>query len=486
MNRSILIVICDFLLVSLLAFSTVDINKTTNEGVPRQVKTTIETNPKEHQQDLTAVMRMALEQEHKGREQALGELARSRQTVGERERQAQALQQQLNEREQQAQALRQDLQQREQQTVQLERQQTNLLQQFAVAQTNVQSLSQQLHSTSTEALLSKEKLAALQAELKKQADAAAALQQQLGQLAQSNQVVLGEKQRLSGQLQVAEAEKRMATEQVGRMQEEVKIERAEKARLAEGVKTLATRQAQLTQEIQENRPLASNTIFNQFVSNRVEAAFSGVRAGVFGLESNKRSQTHTVLITNGTNTVALCHVQDTPLTFSYPGTDWEGLSGTLGRSSNSLPIQALSFYQLDPRIVFIPVTAEQVRALGCMVYHTSSDPYKFQDAVVVGAQESYYGECKFQMDLSTPLYVKMDHNSLKGVFGKFNPSRGDLVFGRTGELLGVMANSTYCVMIRNFNATATFQFAPDVRQQETGATLARLYGLIARLPSKLQ
>ena len=35
MNRSILIVICDFLLVSLLAFSTVDINKTTNEGVPR-------------------------------------------------------------------------------------------------------------------------------------------------------------------------------------------------------------------------------------------------------------------------------------------------------------------------------------------------------------------------------------------------------------------------------------------------------------------
>ena len=486
MNRSILIVICDFLLVSLLAFSTVDINKTTNEGVPRQVKTTIETNPKEHQQDLTAVMRMALEQEHKGREQALGELARTRQTVGERERQAQALQQQLNEREQQAQALRQDLQQREQQTVQLERQQTNLLQQFAVAQTNVQSLSQQLHSTSTEALLSKEKLAALQAELKKQADAAAALQQQLGQLAQSNQVVLGEKQRLSGQLQVAEAEKRMATEQVGRMQEEVKIERAEKARLAEGVKTLATRQAQLTQEIQENRPLASNTIFNQFVSNRVEAAFSGVRAGVFGLESNKRSQTHTVLITNGTNTVALCHVQDTPLTFSYPGTDWEGLSGTLGRSSNSLPIQALSFYQLDPRIVFIPVTAEQVRALGCMVYHTSSDPYKFQDAVVVGAQESYYGECKFQMDLSTPLYVKMDHNSLKGVFGKFNPSRGDLVFGRTGELLGVMANSTYCVMIRNFNATATFQFAPDVRQQETGATLARLYGLIARLPYKLQ
>jgi len=38
MNRSILIVICDFLLVSLLAFSTVDINKVAEEGSPPNMK----------------------------------------------------------------------------------------------------------------------------------------------------------------------------------------------------------------------------------------------------------------------------------------------------------------------------------------------------------------------------------------------------------------------------------------------------------------
>jgi hypothetical protein len=146
----------------------------------------------------------------------------------------------------------------------------------------------------------------------------------------------------------------------------------------------------------------------------------------------------------------------------------------------------LSFYQLDPRVVFMPVTPADVRALGGKVYRISSDPYKFQDAVLIGAQEGYYGECTFQVDLTAPLYVKMDRNSLKGLFGKFNPSRGDLVFSRTGELLGVMANSTYCMMIKNFNPTATFQFAQDVRDQQTGETLARLYSLIAALPSKLQ
>jgi hypothetical protein len=542
MNRSILIVICDFLLVSLLAFSTVDINKTTTEGVPPQVKTTIATNQVDNRQDLAAVMRLALEQEHKGRELLVGELARSREAVGqqqallsERDKQMQAFRQELLQKEQQTtqlelqqknlqtelqqkeqrtaqleqqqQNLRQELQQKEQQTAQLEQQQQNLRQelrqkdqqtaqleqqrtalqqQFAAAQTNVQALNQQLQSSSTDAVLSKEKLAAMQAELRKQAEQAAALQQQLGQLAQSNQLVLTEKQRLAGQLQVSEAEKKLITQQVSHMQDEVKVERAEKAKLADGVKALATRSDQLAQEIQQNRASSPNTIFNQFVTNRVQATFWGVRSGFLGMESNKKTETQTILVTDGTNTVALCHVQDTPLSFGFPGTDWQGLTGVLGRNTVSVPIKSLSFYQLDPRLVFLPLTAEETRQLGGLAYRTSSDPFKFQDAVVVGAQESYYGECSFQIDVSTPLYVKMDRNSLKGLFGKFNPSRGDLVFSRTGELLGVMANNTYCMMIKNFNPTATFQFAQDVRSQQTGETLARLYSLIAGLPPKLQ
>ena len=151
-----------------------------------------------------------------------------------------------------------------------------------------------------------------------------------------------------------------------------------------------------------------------------------------------------------------------------------------------MPIRAAVFYQLDPRVVFMPVTPAEVAKLGGKVYTVSSDPYKFQDAVVVGSQEAYYGECSFQIDATAPLYVKMDRNSLKGLFGKFNPSRGDLVFSRTGEVLGVMANNTYCMMIKSFNPTATIDFAQDVRNQQTGETLARLYSLIAGLPSKLQ
>jgi ABC-type branched-subunit amino acid transport system ATPase component len=143
------------------------------------------------------------------------------------------------------------------------------------------------------------------------------------------------------------------------------------------------------QEIQQNRPLAPNTIFSEFVTNRVQASLWATRSGFLGIEANKRADTQTVLVTDGTNTVALCHVQDTPLTLGFPGTDWEGLAGTLGRDTTFIPIRSLSFYQLDPRVAFMPVTPAEVRQLGCMVYRTSSDPYKFQDAVLVGAQEGY-------------------------------------------------------------------------------------------------
>jgi hypothetical protein len=134
----------------------------------------------------------------------------------------------------------------------------------------------------------------------------------------------------------------------------------------------------------------------------------------------------------------------------------------------------------------IPLTLAEARQLGGKTYHISADPFKFQDAVLVGASEGYYGECRFEIDLSTPDYVKLDRNFLKGLFGKFNPSRGDLVFSKTGELLGIMANNTYCMMIRNFDSAAAFQFGPDVRGQHTAGTLELLYARVAELPPKLQ
>jgi hypothetical protein len=478
MNRSILIVICDFLLVSLLAFSTVDINKATDEGTPRNVKFDLPTNQLDSGKDLAAVMRLALNDERKGRDQLLGELARAQETAGK----DQSL---LAQREKQLETFQQDLQARELEKVRLQEEKSNLQARFTAAQTSIQALNQQLQSSSSEAIISREKLASLESEMRRQVQQADALQSQLAQMTKSNQTVQVERQLLASQLQLAELEKRHAADQVQRMTEEVKVEREEKAKLADDVKVLATGSRELASEVRANRPLTPNTIFNEFSTNRVQARVNAARSGLFG-EATKHRETDSLLVTDGTNCVVLCHVQDTPLVFGEPGTDWDELSGTLGHNQNTVPIRSLAFHRLDPRVVVIPISQAEASRLGCKIYHLAPDPFKFQDAVLIGARDGYYGECKFEIDLSAPDYLKLDRNFLKGLFGKFNPSRGDLVFSRAGELLGVMANSTYCLMLRDFSAGPSLSFGKDLRDHHTGGILTLLYARVMDMPFKLQ
>jgi len=459
MNRSILIVICDFLLLSLLTFST-DINRMADEDTSRSAaKVDIVTNNViEPGRDLAAVMKLALEEEQKGHEQMQQELAQARAAANQQ-------QAQLSQREQENQKLQQ---------------------QIAAAQASVGKLNQQLQNTSAQAQMSQQKLAATEAEAQEQSELAAALRRQLDELTWSNQLAQSEKQQLRTQLQLSEVEKRAAADRAALMQQQVQVERQEKAQLAESFKALATNSSELTQEIRDNRALAPNTIFGDFITNRVQAAISAAKTGFLHIDNSKSSTARTILVSDGTNTFAICHVQDTPLSFWDPGTDWDGLAGTLTGNGASVPIHSMSFDAQDPRVVMMLVSAAEARLLGSKVYHLSADPYKFQDAVLVGAGEGYYGECDFQIDVNTPQYVKLDHSLLRGLFGKFNPSRGDLVFSRTGELLGVMVNGTYCLVLQGFIPSATLVFAPDVRKQHTGDTLARLYDYVFQLPMRLQ
>jgi murein DD-endopeptidase MepM/ murein hydrolase activator NlpD len=457
MNRSILIVICDFLLLSLLTFST-DLSKMAggNEGSPAVAK--MEASPRTGdagRRDLAEVMKQALGEEQQNRAQLQAELAKVREAA----------------RQQQA---------------QLQQKQSNLEQQYASAQAGLQALNQKLQTSAAETALTREQIAAKEADIQKQSDLAASLRDQLAQLAKSNQEALAREQQLASRLQLAEVEKRAAADQVALMQQQVQAEHAENVRLAEGFKTLATNSGALTREIRENRALAPNAVFSEFVTNRVQTSFVAARTGLFGIDLGKSKNTETVLVTDGTNIFALCHVQDTPLTLWDPGTDWQGLTGTLAHNQARVPIHSISFDRQDPRVVFMPVTPAEADQLGCKIYPIASDPYKFQDAVVIGAQGDYYGQSSFQMDLNTPQYVRLDRNLLKGLFGKFNPSRGDLVLSRNGELLGIMANNTYCLMLHDFMPAATIQFGPDVYAQHTGETLSRLFDYVFRLPTRLQ
>ena len=465
MNRSILIVICDFLLLSLLTFST-DFNRLGGETSPRAALVEVATNAAgAPSQDLVELMKQALADEQKGRAQLQQQLDTARGTAG-------------NQRDLLAKT--------EQENARLQQQAAGWQQQYASARTNLEQLARQVQENSAQARQSREELAAKAAEAQQQAGLAAALKQQLDQLTRSNQFAQTEQTRLAGQLQVSEAERRAALDRAGLMEQEVQVARAENGRLAEGFQSLATNSSRLTQEIRENRALAPNNLFNEFVTNRVHLSLLASRTGFLGMDASKSRQTEAILATDGVNIFALCHVEDTPVALWDPGTDWKGLTGTFTGHAASAPVPAISFHRNDPRVVMFPVSLAEARQMGCKIYRLAADPYKFQDAVLIGANDGYYGQCDFQIDLNLRQYVRLDRNLLKGLFGKFNPSRGDVVLSRTGDLLGIMVNGTYCLMLNNFAASATLAFGPDVRAEHTGDILAQLYDNVFQMPLRLQ
>lgn len=446
MNRSILIVICDFLLLSLLTFST-DINHMANQNSRQTATLEVVTNPVVNaNNDLAAVMKLALQDERKNQTQ---------------------LEQQLD-------SVRQSASAQQAENMQLQ-------QQFTAAQTNIATLNEQLQNT---AAYTSQQLQEKTAEARQEAELADSLRKQLQEISQSNQVVQAQQQQLVNQLQLAEVEKNAATQKADLMQQEIDAARAENARLAAGFQSLATNSAELTQEIRANQVLAPNTIFSDFVSNRVDASIIGERSGFFNNDTTSDKQTETILVTDGTNIYAICHVDATPLRLWNPGTDWNRLSGNLSFNNAQVPIHSLSFDNEDPRVVMMPVSQDEARQLGSKVYRLSSDPYKFQNAVLVGADNGYYGQCSFQIDLNTPEYVKLDRNLIKGLFGQFNPSRGDFVFSGAGELLGIMVNDTYCLTLHDFEAAETLVFNKNL--ESTGESLASLYDYVFQMPQKLQ
>lgn len=168
------------------------------------------------------------------------------------------------------------------------------------------------------------------------------------------------------------------------------------------------------------------------------------------------------------------------------GTEWERLTGTLRRDPAIFSIGQISFLDRDPRILIVPVGEPQARALGCKIYPVAANPFKFQEAVLVGAAEGYYGECQFQIDPETPHYVKMQRERFSRLVGKFLPSRGDLVFSKTGELLGVMANKEYCLMLDDLSASRTIRTGTSIASQQPAQLLSQLYNRILNMPFRLQ
>ncbi len=293
---------------------------------------------------------------------------------------------------------------------------------------------------------------------------------------------------------VSGAENEQLQRQTSVLQNQVRAERDERARveqasaqLATGVGQLARSSGALTREIRRNQPISANTLYAGYLANQVRTTFTVSRKGLFRTIVRAKSAP-TILATDGKRVYALVHVDDTVFSFNGQGEDWATIGVALDRPASGYRGAAgsLEFLAVDPRVVAVPVDSSQVAALGVKVYALAPDPFKFPDAVLINARGKGYGVVSFKLDPDHPGYVRVDNRLLKRIFGDFAPARGDLVLSRQGDLLGLMVNSDYCALVKDFAAVRTLQAGEDTLPEHTGAMLDQFSAGTRALPLDLQ
>jgi X-X-X-Leu-X-X-Gly heptad repeat protein len=470
MNKTLLLIICDFLLLNLLALTRwekAEPPRPTQAPVPE-----LAANAVTKDQDLVETMRQSLAEESTQRSQLAEKLAATGAELAAREQSLTAAQAEKNR---------------------LATEKSALATTLTESQQSLAELGRRAAAATQEATMTKEQLAQLQRDLAdKQAESdrqRAALAARQKEIEEANKKING----LYTMVALADQEKKTLQETAETLKTQVAAERQERAKvqetatqLAQGVGQLAEKSGELTKEIRDNRPINANVLFNEFLANRVSTTFSATRKGFLG-PTTRTKEARTVLLTDGRQIYALLHVADTVFSFSELGDNWEKFSIEFARPpAYRTTAGALQFLTHDPRIVVIPVDASQAAALGAKIYPLAAEPFKFPEAVLINGGGKGYGEVGFKLDASEPNFVRVDNRIFKRLFGDFAPSRGDLVLSKTGELLGIMVNSDYCALLKDFTPRSTIRTGADIVAQQTGPMLDRLSASVLALPLKLQ
>jgi len=453
MNRTLLLILCDFLLLNLLALTRWEQAEPERPATPSAVAT--DEPAVTATDDIVALMRESmtdLQAEQQAREAELqSSLSSTAEALAAREA-----------------ALAQTAAQRDQLSTTLDETQRTAAQ-----------LREQYANEADRAAASAERVAQLQRDLERREEEMARQQRELNQLETQHAAAREEIQSLNVAVRVAEQEKTLLRETANTFQQQAENERQERIRvqetttqLAQGVGELAERSAAITQEMRDYRPINANILFSEYLANRIPTAMAAVREGLLG-DVTRNSDGRTVLVSDGTETVAILHLDDTPFNLYESASTWRQLSVTVTKGGQRVPVTSLRFLDVDPRVVALPVSPAQAAVLGVKTYRTAIDPFRFGEAVLISSEGRGYGEVPFKLDPRTPGYVQMDNRLIRALSGNYSPSRGDLVLSKSGELLGVMVNADFCVLVNSFAAMGTFPVG-DLTGTDTKTTLERV------------
>ncbi|MEO0510756.1 MAG: hypothetical protein AAF065_12965 [Verrucomicrobiota bacterium] len=516
MNKTLMLVICDFLLLSMLALARFDAPEEATE-------TTIDATASSAtaEAELIALLEESLKAEQGSRENLSSDLAETQRNLqekarllAEREASLEETVKNLEQTTEEAAELAASKAEIEAAQLELETQRANLAERFESTRTELQKASDEriemantLGQLKEEKSVSEERLKQAEEAIKEREIQLAVREAELKAAEEEKQRLAAEREQLGKDLEVAQAERTLlranledeqAEKALLQQEKEQAFARADRltknvselgqgvTQLGQGVNTLAQSSEAIREEIEAARPQTMSEIFTRFQNNRATIRFTAKEQGLLGSVNDRIYESKSILINGQDGTTYLVtHAANTPFSLAKSAR-LNAVSLEISTGNGNLAVNQIGFLGTDPRLVFIPLPKIFVDSTGLETFELARQPERWEEAVLVKDDESNFGRTEFRRITTSDRFLKMDRPALGELFANFASSRGDLAFTKNSQFVGLMTDTKHAVVIDEFVATAAISLGEGFNQETARATVDRLQGRVRSLPSEVR
>jgi len=525
MNKTLMLVICDFLLLSMLALARFD----PPEEKP-QATLDATASSATAEAELIALLEESLESELSSRQNLTEDLTETRESLQEKARQ-------LAEREAALEATQSNLEattakalELEKTKAQIEAEQAALAAEKARIEAERTELAERFDSTRTEletaktekvelvttlgqlkeeSSVTKEKLSQTEEELIAREIALAEREAALKAAEEEKARLAAERETLNRQLEVAQAERRLLQENLTKeqteklqlqLEKEKAFARADRltenvselgqgvSQLGQGVNTLAQQSEDIKKEIEAARPQTMSEIFTRFQNNRATLVFTATERTLLGGTATRNYESKSILIRDQQGAPYLVtHSADSPFAFNKNANNLLSAQLEVSLGNRRFPVSQIGFLSTDPPILFIPLPESVVVNSGLETFNLALQPERWEEAVLIKNDESNFGRTGFRRLTESERFLKMDRPAIGQLFADFASSRGDLAFTKNSQFIGLLTDTEHAVVINDFVAAAITRLGSGFDTETSAQTIDRLRSRVQQqLPEKIR
>jgi len=473
-NRSMLILVCDFLLVSMLSLANFDRPSDLDQRRDSRLVEARDEDPTGAvNADLVAAMQQALADEAASRAALAAALETTQDDLARR---AEALQETRERLEATAKTAAELAAERER---------------LEAARAE---LGTRVEATREELAVQRERLRGTEEQLRAREAALAEAGERLREAATERRSLETARQEAEAEIRIREAEKRILEQNLVSAQAEIELVREERTvfqrqteRLSAEVGRLADTSASVEQTIRESTAISANMIFDRWRQQRVTLIFT---ASTSSAARSREFTTNALLVRDGQEVWALAHSGDTPFRLGSSAGGWSRVDATLTLGADGQgdrhAITDLNFLTADPRLLAVRVPPQLLERAGIEAAGLTNDPLRFPQAVLLSPGTGRYGELSFRLVPDRPQYLRMDNRLVTRLFGEFSPSQADVVFTQGGELLGLMVSNSHAIQLPRFDVVARLPLGSEYQRGRSDAQLQALSRRLNALPNEVR